>query len=116
MTGNPKISYRPRSIIEEIAAERARQKETEGWTADHDDAHTSGELALAAASYALESVHANSFRYVDDNPELGSPVVPRTWPWSLLWWKPKSARRDLVRAAALIVAEIERLDRKKARG
>jgi hypothetical protein len=37
------------------------------------------------------------------------------WPWSLHWWKPKSPRRDLIRAAALIVAEIERLDRADSR-
>ncbi|AKQ30008.1 TPA: hypothetical protein JI225_05075 [Acinetobacter baumannii] len=29
--------------------------------------------------------------------------------WS--YWKPKSPRQDLVRAAALLIAEIERLDR-----
>ena len=40
----------------------------------------------------------------------------RWWPWSLDWWKPKDPRRDLVRAGALIVAEIERLDRQPARG
>ena len=33
------------------------------------------------------------------------------WPWNEAAWKPKDARRDLVRTAALIVAEIERLDR-----
>ena len=33
------------------------------------------------------------------------------WPWAASWWKPKNRRRDLVRAAALIVAEIERIDR-----
>jgi len=30
--------------------------------------------------------------------------------WAREWWKPKDRRRDLIRAAALIVAEIERLD------
>lgn len=36
------------------------------------------------------------------------------WPrsWSRAWWKPKNPRRDLVRAAALLIAEIERLDRR----
>lgn len=33
------------------------------------------------------------------------------WPWQRKWWKPKDPRRDLVRAGALIIAEIERIDR-----
>ncbi|HCE9784511.1 TPA: hypothetical protein NH348_003290 [Pseudomonas aeruginosa] len=33
------------------------------------------------------------------------------WPWDEEWWKPKSARENLVRAGALVLAEIERLDR-----
>jgi len=40
-----------------------------------------------------------------------SPISWRTWPWAEKWWKPKNERRDLVKAAALILAEIERLDR-----
>jgi hypothetical protein len=39
----------------------------------------------------------------------------RYWPWEDKWWKPKDRRRDLVRAGALIVAEIERLDRLAAK-
>jgi hypothetical protein len=39
--------------------------------------------------------------------------MPEMWPWSREWWKPRNSRRDLVRAAALIVAEIERVDRKE---
>lgn len=41
--------------------------------------------------------------------------VPPTWPWGAEWWKPKEPRRDLVRAGALIIAEIERLDRREGR-
>ena len=39
--------------------------------------------------------------------------APFGWPhtWDASWWKPKDRRRDLVRAGALIIAEIERLDR-----
>ncbi|BCR41623.1 hypothetical protein KHAB170019_24460 [Acinetobacter baumannii] len=33
------------------------------------------------------------------------------WPFADTFWKPKSPRQDLVRAAALLIAEIERLDR-----
>ena len=93
-------------IIEEIATERRRQIEAEGWTPEHDDSHTSGEMADAAACYAA-SARWHGIKPLD--------VCPSRWPWSRDWWKPKDRRRDLIRAAALIVAEIERLDRLEAR-
>ncbi len=88
-------------VIAEIRAERDRQILDEGWTPEHDDTHSKGEMALAAGCYAL---NAAPERFADG-------VVPIFWPWAREWWKPKSRRRDLVRAAALIVAEIERMDR-----
>lgn len=87
-------------VIAEIAEERRRQIETEGWTLEHDDAHTQGQMAAAAGTYAL---------YSDLFPDEGQP--PWQWPWDPKWWKPKDYRRDLIRAAALLVAEIERIDR-----
>ena len=87
------------TVLEEIAAECRRHVEVEGWTAEHDDTHVNGEMARAAACYADPRI---AFFTVD-----GYFV----WPWDRKWWKPKSRRRDLIRAAALIVAEIERLDR-----
>lgn len=82
--------------LEDIAAERQRQIDVEGWTAEHDDAHSKGELSDAAAAYILGSDWLKMIRL---------------WPWSWEWFKPKSRRHDLVKAGALIVAEIERLDR-----
>lgn len=80
-----------------VLAERRRQVEAEGWTPEHDDQHTDGEMADAAALYAsLRVRHITGFA---------------TWPWDAKWWKPKDRRSDLVRAGALILAEIERLDR-----
>lgn len=38
--------------LADIAAERVRQVEAEGWTPEHDDRHNNSELACAAA-YAL---------------------------------------------------------------
>lgn len=87
------------NVIEEIAAERKRQREVEGWTEQHDDEHDWGQLALAASCYAAHA--AGRYR----------GVRPGAWPWEPQWWKPKDPRRDLIRAAALIVAEIERIDR-----
>lgn len=96
-----------------IAAERRRQIEAEGWTPEHDDQHTSGELAAAAAAY-IE--HARRFRDAEANGYPYATKAPNPlWPWCWGWWKPKSPRHDLVRAAALILAELERLDRAAAR-
>lgn len=96
------------SVIDEIAAERKRQIEAEGWTSEHDDQeHEGGALAIAAACYAEtagDCGHYAPSRYQ-------SEPVPIDWPWHSKWWKPKNPRRDLIRAGALIVAEIERLDR-----
>jgi len=92
-----------REVAEEVVAERRRQVEEEGWTAAHDDGHGDGILALAGACYAR---HAATSRAAEPG---GAP--PRGWPWARGWWKPKDRRRDLIRAAALIIAEVERMDR-----
>lgn len=91
--------------ISDIAAERERQMSVEGWTLAHDDEHDNGELAAAAASYAFAT--AIEGRYFAADP-IGF------WPWDTAWWKPTDARRNLIKAGALIVAEIERLDRVSA--
>ncbi|MDR3418677.1 MAG: hypothetical protein P4L83_21095 [Nevskia sp.] len=95
------------SVIEEIAAERRRQIEVEGWDPAHDDQHGNGQLGRAAAYYAA---HGAAFTYEAPDYALLVSVVS-LWPWALEWKKPKDARSNLIRAGALIVAEIERLDR-----
>ena len=70
----------------------------EGWTFEHDDTHRRGEMARAAACYALHGLNVK-----------GRP----RWPWSHSWWKPRNRVSDLVRAGALIAAEIDRLHRAK---
>lgn len=97
------------SGIDLIAAERQRQIEAEGWTPKHDDEYCNGELAEAAACYA----HPNRPMVPDTNGI--DPPVPCDWPWDPEWWKPKDRVRDLVRAGALIAAEIDRLQREDAR-
>lgn len=93
----------------DVLAERRRQVSAEGWTPEHDDAHTKGEIAHAAAAYIDHSVR---FRDAHDLGVNYQTKAPNTlWPWNWHWWKPKNPRRDLVRAGALILAEIERLDR-----
>lgn len=89
--------------------ERIRQVAVEGWSPEHDDAHRRGELARAAAAYA-----ANAAAWTSD-PADAARLALEGWPWARCWWKPKDPRLNLVRAAALIFAEIERLDREAAR-
>ncbi|KKF70214.1 ead/Ea22-like family protein [Citrobacter amalonaticus] len=84
--------------ILDVIAERQRQQSVEGWTPEHDDEHMHCEMAVAAACYIM----------ADDDPRAG---VPELWPWPEEWWKPTTIRRDLVKAGALVLAEIERIDR-----
>ena len=99
----------------DVLAERRRQIEAEGWSPKHDDEHDAGQLALAAGSYAIVAgLHPNSRRAFASRNRDGNLAPWPNWPWSTLWWKPTDRRRDLVKAGALILAEIERLDRKEA--
>jgi hypothetical protein len=97
--------------IDRIAAERQRQIEQEGWTPEHDDEHTDGSLAAAAACYARPmaiTVTAEGAR-IDEPDDCDLPVG---WPefWDSDWWKPEDTPiRRLEKAGALIAAEIDRL-------
>ena len=99
------ISRDPTQAVLDVLAERRRQIEVEGWPLDHDDEHEGAELAMAAACYA-----GNAGGYVWADRWPGENL----WPWSRAEWRPTTPRRDLVKAGALILAEIERLDRMAA--
>lgn len=114
-------------VIDDIKRERERQKSVEGWTIEHDDLHRSGQMARAAATYALQSTLGDPLRTFEIEVGGGTQMFKRKfftvgtinigyllWPWEGAWWKPTTPRRDLIKAAALIVAEIERLDRAEA--
>lgn len=85
----------------DVQTERRRQVEAEGWTPEHDDLYCAAELPRAAAAYILSGAN-------DEAPAI--------WPFVAKWWKPRDARANYVRAGALVLAEIERLDRAAAPG
>jgi hypothetical protein len=88
--------------ISDVLQERRRQIDREGFTPERDaDVWPGGELADAAACYAAD---AGGFVWQGGWPG-------EVWPWGQEWWKPSTPRRNLVKAGALILAEIERLDR-----
>ncbi|HGS8169849.1 TPA: hypothetical protein ACMFTJ_001766 [Pseudomonas aeruginosa] len=93
----------------DVQAERRRQVEAEGWTPEHDDEHADGQMAQAAGCYAL---HAGGIG--TDWPDGRQNGAALFWPWDKDSWKPTTPRRDLVKACALALAEIERLDRAAA--
>ncbi len=117
----PSVTITPATGVDLIADERKRQVEVEKWTAQHDDDHEDGELANAAACYA-------SNHEVHRKHPLRGGFVP-LWPWEDKWDKRakrpvnasplmvedgESRIRELTKAGALIAAEIDRLQRRRA--
>lgn len=97
----------------DVLAERRRQI-SKGHSPRRDDCLAAGELAEAAAAYA----HAGSVSEASERErrlgryaERAQAMAWRLWPWAWASFRPRTPRDDLVRAAALCLAEIERLDR-----
>lgn len=100
ISGEAATGFKLNPAARDVLVERQRQISVEGWTPEHDDAHSVGELARAAACYA--------------NPDLVYVLQGTTglgWPWDESWWKPADQHRNLVKAGALILAAIARLYR-----
>ena len=95
------------SAAMDVLAERRRQIEVKGWTPEHDDSHNHGELAHAAGVLALADI------------KLFLRGAIEYWPWDAPSMEADiigtSCRTRLIKAAALLLAEIERLDRATAK-
>ena len=100
--------------IELIKDERKRQIEKEGWTPEHDAQHCNSELAEAAACYCIKGDTVVSW-FTSKVQAHAKITLERSliWPWDRKWWKPTpdDRVRELVKAGALIAAEIDRLQR-----
>jgi hypothetical protein len=91
------VDERQTQAARDVLAERARQVTAEGWTPKHDDGYAQSELVMAAVCYAYHAARGEASANI--------------WPWLLERWKPTTPRRNLIKAGALILAEIERIDR-----
>jgi hypothetical protein len=89
------------AILDKIKAERTCQLDN-GRSAAHDDEHTYGELAIAAACLCVDATDC----VVVDKDSI------RLDQWELANKHSKDRKKQLVIAGALIVAELERLERK----
>ena len=121
---NAPLANDPNDVGEELVAERRRQIIALGYTPDHDDSHKDGSMALAAACYATpirlyqKKDYATSVHFEDPFPWWdgdgrkynGNVLIPND---SLDY---KDRRRMLVKAGALIIAEIQRIDRAQDEG
>jgi len=77
----------------DVMFERKRQVYVLGFDAPHDDNWNRGELKEAAIVY------------------IDKHLKRSRWPFGEFWYRPKDERQNLVRAAAMLIAEIDRLDR-----
>lgn len=83
----------------DVLKERVRQVEGEGYGVESDDCYTDYQLPRAAICYAIKAAGLPSHR------------ATLYWPFPAPAFKPTERRANLVKAAALLLAEIERLDR-----
>ncbi|MGO3569158.1 MAG: hypothetical protein ACTIOQ_15100 [Serratia grimesii] len=96
--------------IKDVISERQRQRD-QGRDDAHDDGYIDGVLALGGAAYAISGAGFNcvgTYRRRAKN----------LWPFPLETFNPAgnaNRRADLVRAAAMIIAEIDKIDRRTAR-
>lgn len=95
--------------IGDFAVERLRQIKAEGFTLEHDDRHSDGELSAASSCYAAcGGKRLNDFaQSVKLPPMLIWPWSSQwwIWPWSSQWWKPESPAKNRIKAAALLIAD-----------
>lgn len=104
------------SGLELIAAEMERQTESiPGY-------FLRSKRELARAAMALVTFYVErAWAFTDELGLIGgakngpkvyrTETMPDSWPWAKKYWKPKTPLEDLVKAGALIAAEIDRLQR-----
>ena len=80
-----------------ITNERQRQIDLEGYNAEHDDYHQNGALAIAAAAYIYSALGEGSYKNAAIELLAGAFEI-----------KPSTPLKDLVKAGALVAAEIDR--------
>lgn len=105
-------------VLVELFKERVKQILHDHYDFEHDAKHSPGYLARAGAAYALLAEPQKELTIADCGGAVKRIVrvfqedlAEQLWPWDDDSFKPKDPRRNLVRAAALIIAEIERMDR-----
>ena len=97
--------------VVQINDERHRQITLEGYNDEHDEKHKDGELAFAAIAYIC---FYGAHTYMDYTADEALEEALEFWPWESddpndLMKPEEDPIRNLVKAGALIAAEIDRL-------
>lgn len=122
-----------RAGIDLIATER-KEHGAKGWTAEHDDDHDGGALALAALAYVGHAAGQQVFIRSEQDLDSADPAITLDdpWPWDRKYDKRRhyaasnspidptkltTAQRIelLAIAGSLIAAEIDRLQRARVK-
>jgi hypothetical protein len=90
-------------VLYDVKHKRHRQIIVHGWSRAHDDTHTDGSLAIAAIPF-IQAACNDKLKLTDEELQV-------FWPWPGRFRSVDKKREHLINAAALLVAEIERLDR-----
>lgn len=106
---NGVLPSRLTQAIRDVMAEREHQIVDLGFGPEHDDEHNANELPQAAGAYMM-----NVAARLHPGDGVGYVDPPPWWPWEAHFWKPQTTRADLVRAVALGIAAIEKMDREEA--
>lgn len=93
--GQVEVKREPLTVIEEVAAMREKQI-SKGYDAAHDDEHDDESLALTGAYLAVPS-------------SVETDISPPDW--ACILEQENDPRECLIIAAALLIAEVERMDR-----
>lgn len=92
--------------LADIIRERIEQVEVHGFDFHHDDMHDECELARGAIAYVSAGVMAE----IEENPVAAIDTGLSVWPWPDLF-KPADYRSCLIKAAAMLWAEADRVHR-----
>jgi hypothetical protein len=90
---------------QDVLAEREKQRAK--WTVAHDDKHDDGAVAAAGAMLAWP----DGYWFYDQSDADKCCIPSPGWAYDILKKHEHDRRQQLVIAAALLLAEIERLDR-----
>lgn len=92
-----------------LCQERLDQVERHGFSAAHDDMHRDSAIAQGALAYLLAGM-APDCRLPDTLAETAANI----WPWGAHTFRPGATEECFIKAAAMLLAEVDRIHRADA--